>query len=242
MDSLTAIILAGGLGTRLRAIHPECPKPMVPVSGRPFIEYLVRYLIEQGIARIVISTGYLSEQIEAHFRNVSFQVPIRCVRETAALGTGGALINVLSTMSLEQWVLAANGDSIAAFDLREMMARARAGVDGVILGVETEEAERYGGLSMDADGLLTAFREKDKSDSSALINGGIYLLRRDLMPRETPSRPVSLEEQCIPEWLRLGKRIAVVRGTGPFIDIGTPESLSGAAQFIARSGLFPMLG
>lgn len=236
-----AIVLAGGLGTRLRSIYPDCAKTMVPVLGRPFIEYVVRQLAGQGIGDIIISTGYKGDQIESYFRSVAVPTQLRCVREETQLGTGGALAFVLSKVASSEWILAANGDSLVSFSLCRMMKRARSCADAVLIGVHVPEANRFGSLTLDAHGMLAGFHEKAQRSSPGLINGGIYLLKRSLLPAAPPRKPESLESDYLPRWLQQGARIAVLQSHDPFIDIGTPESLAEAARFVEGSGLLPAM-
>jgi NDP-sugar pyrophosphorylase family protein len=231
------IILAGGFGTRLRTVCPACPKPMVPVAGQPFLHYVVENLIGQGIEDIVLSTGYKGEQIQDYFERLSLRCRIRCVREENALGTGGALAYVLLKTDPCEWVLAANGDSLTAFNIEDMIASIQEGADAALVGVRVPDAQRFGSLILNPDDTLAGFLEKKKQATAGLINGGVYLFRRSMLPASAPQEPVSLESDYMPQWLREGKRIAVLRSERPFIDIGTPESLAEAPAFIAGCNL-----
>jgi D-glycero-alpha-D-manno-heptose 1-phosphate guanylyltransferase len=237
-----AVILAGGLGTRLRALHPDCPKPMVPVLGRPFLHYLVEYLSVSGIHEIVISTGYKGDQIEAYFEAAKTSARITCVREPLPFGTGGAVAFVLSQVTIGDWFLVLNGDSLVRFSLPAMTETANRGMDGVLVGVRTSDPRRYGHVAVDANGRLRGFHEKSQNRSGSLVSAGMYFLHRSLFPVEGRVRPSSLETEWIPGWLKRGKQIAVVKSDGPFIDIGTPESLAAAASFVEECGLLPTLG
>jgi D-glycero-alpha-D-manno-heptose 1-phosphate guanylyltransferase len=237
-----AIVLVGGLGTRLRALHPECPKPMIPVAGRPFLEWVVEYLNAQGVEQIILSTGYKGDLIEAHFSGVPWGDLVRPVREADSLGTGGAVAHALDVCDLTGWVLVANGDSITQFDIVEMISRSKQGADAVLLGVRVEDAGRFGTLAIGADGYLEGYEEKRSNGGRATINAGIYLLQPALFPQGSQDQPASMELDYLPHWLEEGRRIAVVESLGPFIDMGTPESLDEAAGFIATCGLFETTG
>jgi len=206
-----AIVLAGGLGTRLRSVYPDCAKAMVHVLGRPFVEYIVRQLAGQGIDEIVISTGYKGDQIESYFKNLAMPAHLRCIREETPLGTGGALAFVISRTAPSKWILAANGDSLASFNLCRMVERAQSGADAVLIGIRVRAANRFGSLTLDTNEMLTGFHEKAQRSSSGLINGGIYLLKRSLFPAEPPAQPESLELDYLPRWLRQGAQIAVLK-------------------------------
>jgi NDP-sugar pyrophosphorylase family protein len=237
-----AIILAGGLGTRLRGLHPECPKPMVPVLGRPFLHHVVDYLAAMDLGRIVISTGYKGDQIEAYFSSTAAWQRITCVREPSALGTGGAVAFILSRITVGDWFLVLNGDSIADFSLSAMLEKTGPEVDAVLAGVRVPDGRRFGSLALDSKGFLSGFQEKTRDASEALINAGIYLMRRSLFPPEPEIRASSLESEWLPRWLSEGKRMSVIESAGCFIDIGTPESLAEAGGFLKKSGMFPSRG
>ena len=111
----TAIILAGGLGTRLREAVPNLPKPMVPIHNRPFLEHQMDYWIEQGITRFILSVGYLKDIIISHFGNSYKSVSIDYAIETSPLGTGGALL--LAAKNLNETFLVLNGDTFIEVSL-----------------------------------------------------------------------------------------------------------------------------
>jgi D-glycero-alpha-D-manno-heptose 1-phosphate guanylyltransferase len=215
---------------------------MIPVKGRPFLEYVVEYLGSQGVARVILSTGYKGDQIEAHFTGTRWRDRILCVREAEPLGTGGAVANAFHAGDLRGWTLVANGDSITRFDLAEMVSRAQGGADAVMLGVRVKDAGRFGTLAVGKDGFLSGYAEKKPGGGDATINAGIYLMQPALFPKQGGIRPASIELDCLPRWLREGRRIAVVESGGPFIDMGTPESLDRAAGFIETCGLFTSTG
>ncbi len=234
-----AIILAGGFGTRLRVVHPSIPKPMVPVLGRPFLHHLVDHLSSLGIREIIISTGYKGGQIEEYFARVKTCAGISCIREPAALGTGGAIAFALSRIADGDRFFVANGDSIAAFDSTAMLKQMTSEVDAVIAAVRVPDGSRYGNLEISAEGYLKRFSEKSDGHSSSLINAGIYLLRRALFPPGDENRASSLETEWLPGWIAEKKRIAVLESAGPFLDIGTPESLNAAASFLRQRSFLP---
>jgi D-glycero-alpha-D-manno-heptose 1-phosphate guanylyltransferase len=229
----TAIILAGGRGTRLGEICRNLPKPMFPILGRPFLDYIVEYLARQEIHKVIISSGYLGQQIESFFKPMRHGVSVDCVRESEPLGTGGALVHVARTIGLPGRFLVLNGDSLVPFRLERLVAAVENGAGAAMVGVRVRDTRRFGSLLVDDFGLLAGFREKAEGSNADLINGGVYLLPDSYLPREVAPKPASLERDYFPSWLALGKRIAVVREDGPFLDIGTPESLSEAAPFIA---------
>ena len=231
-----AVILAGGLGTRIQHLLPNLPKPMAPVAGRPCIEWLVRYVAGQGIRRILISTGYRAEVIEQHFAtNPVAGVKVSCVAETQPLGTGGGFLNAVQAAGkpASGW-LVMNGDTFALVDLAPAMAALGDGrTAGVIHAREVADTSRYGSVVTDESSQLVRFVEK--RPRKGLISAGVYLFRDDLV-RTFPQRtPLSLERDVFPALTAAGALIKVLPMDTPFLDIGTPETLPEAEPFIRQN-------
>jgi D-glycero-alpha-D-manno-heptose 1-phosphate guanylyltransferase len=144
-------------------------------------------------------------------------------------------------MPSHKWIIVANGDSLTPFNLNSMLAQVRNGLDGAIIGVHASDSERFGSLISDGSGILTGFREKEQSAVPCFVNGGVYLLKSSLFKNATPEKPGSLESEYFPKWLSEGIRIRVLKTQNPFIDIGTPESLSQAAYFLRNSGFSKLI-
>lgn len=233
-SSTCAVILAGGLGTRIRSIWPNLPKPMVPVAGAPFLEWVLRYFSGQGIANFVISLGYRAEAAEDYLRaRPTGGICVRAVCEREPLGTGGALVLAEPQTDGCDPLLLANGDSLALADLSSAWRLlADDSVDGVLIGVEMDNASRYGRLKLDAGGRLLRFVEKQPG--SGLINAGIYFFRRRLLAAFPQHRPLSMEHDVFPALLAGGANLLVHRCRAPFLDIGTPESLELAEAFVRQ--------
>ena len=235
-DQIVAVILAGGLGTRIQHLLPNLPKPMAPVAGRPCIEWLVRYLAKQGIKRVVISTGYRAEMVATHFDPQPVAgLEISCVAETAPLGTAGGLWHAVraSRLTPPAW-LVLNGDTFCFADLRLTAARlADSALAGVMYAREVPDALRYGSLVVDANGCLAEFVEK--RPGKGLISTGIYLLRDALVQTFPDRRPLSLEREVFPEWTISRKVLKVEITRAPFLDIGTPETLAAAETFVRQN-------
>jgi D-glycero-alpha-D-manno-heptose 1-phosphate guanylyltransferase len=227
-----AIILAGGYGMRVRELYPDLPKPMIPVSGRPFIAHLVEYLVRLGIPEVYISTGYKGNKIEEYFAPSDSKV--FCIQESEVLGTGGAVALVLSQIKHGDVFLVMNGDSLSPVNLTAMLTRLPK-ADAVVAATTVPDSGRYGTLCIDASGFLKGFHEKKQTSAAGLVNAGVYLLRRSLFPELPPSRPISLESGYFPEWIAAGKHIAVTANDAPFLDIGTPESLNMADAFLRQA-------
>ena len=231
LDDVTAVILAGGMGTRLRSLYPDVPKPMIAVAGRPFLYWLTAWLASHGLTHFVYSTGHRAEQIESWSEGGDFPELTRlCRRETEPLGTGGGLLNCLDLC--RDYVLVANGDGLIMDGIAALLSlRHVAPVDGGLIGVAVEDATRYGSLAIGEGDRLTGFREKIPGPGVA--NGGLYLFRTALLRAHHRPGPLSIEYELIPQMIHAGACLRVVCPAEPaFIDIGTPESLSEAERFV----------
>lgn len=236
----TAFILAGGLGTRLRSVVQDVPKPMAPVDGHPFLEYLLRHWQRQGIAHFVLSVGYMGEVIEGHFGTSYGGAEITYVREPAPLGTGGALAFALQMGTLhDQTILMFNGDTWLDASLptlhQDALQHTNAAITLVLLKVAKNT--RYGSVRADKRGLITAFEEK--TDAPDLINAGCYLLRPAQLAHELMDMPkiFSLEKDFLPRLAAEGKLAASIQNAA-FIDIGVPEDYARIQREVALPGIF----
>jgi D-glycero-alpha-D-manno-heptose 1-phosphate guanylyltransferase len=228
-----AVTLAGGFGTRLRQVLRDVPKPMAPVAGRPFLEWVLRYLAKQGIGKAVLSTGYLAEIIEDHFVSQPVAgITTCCVKEAEPLGTGGGFLQSARAAGEKPlaW-LVLNGDSLALAELRPAFNELSVPeVVAVLVGCQMKDASRYGTLSVSAEGRLLGFEEKRRG--SGVINAGVYLFKHELLDKFPNRFPLSFEKEVFPNWIRDGLQIKVVQAEVPFLDIGTPESLTQAEAFV----------
>lgn len=226
----TAIVLCGGLGTRLPEVSATRPKPMADVAGTPFLEILLGHLRAQGIARVVLSTGYKSEIIERHFGDGRrFGLDIRCVREPEPLGTAGALRLALPLVGDRALVL--NGDTFVDVDVDALLRLHRELADrATLVTVERPDASRFGRIRTDGQ-RITGFEEKRPDASPGLISAGVYVLERSVIADIPAGRAVSFEREVLPALLASGAPVGAFRHDGYFEDIGVPESL---AAFRAR--------
>jgi NDP-sugar pyrophosphorylase family protein len=236
LKEVTAVVLAGGLGTRVRHLLPGLPKPMAPVAGRPFLEWVARYLGRQGVRDIVISTGYKAPVAARHFESTPVAgVTIRCVAETEPLGTGGGFLHAARACgdSPAAW-LVLNGDSLVFADL-SAAARLLDGPEtaGVIVGREVPDASRYGTLALRPDNTLAGFQEK--RPGRGIISAGVYLLRPHLLREFPQGAPLSFENQVFPTLTSRKVCLKVQVVNTPFLDIGTPETLAQAESFIRQN-------
>lgn len=209
---------------------------MAPVAGRPFLEWIVCYLAAQKIRRVVLSTGHLAAEVEKHFQPQPVPgVNVTCVPETVPLGTAGGFANAIQHADDRPaaW-LVLNGDSLAPAPLDEMIrAIAHPEVAGAILGVPMPEASRYGTISQNATGELAGFNEK--KPGAGVINAGVYLFRTAVTGFFPDNTPLSFETDVFPALIARGIRLKVCVTDAPFLDIGTPESLPLAENFILQN-------
>ena len=220
---MEAILLAGGLGTRLRSVVNDRPKPMALIEGRPFMEYVVHELTKSGIDRIVFAVGYKGSMVEVYFGDGSdFGVQVSYAYEETLLGTAGAIRNAGRLVQGEQ-VYVLNADTFYQIDYGRLKGLLdEKNLDMALVLRQVPDISRYGEAVL-TDGMLTGFNEKSPEERPGTINGGIYLLKKSLI-EEIPEGKVSLENEMIPKWMREGKRLGGFVNEGYFIDIGIPEA------------------
>ena len=225
---MEAILLCGGLGTRLRSVVSDRPKPMADIAGKPFLHYFVRMLSEKGVERFIFALGYMGEQIEAYFRDGrEYGISIAYSYEESPLGTGGAIRNALPKMQ-EEDVLVLNADTYFDTDYRSLFQEQRMKrADMTIASREIEDVSRYGAIVKDTDGRILRWNEKQSGSGETTprrgeINGGIYVMKKSLIEK-TPAGKQSLENDCIPAWLSRSVSIHALPSDGYFMDIGVPE-------------------
>ncbi|MBI5366799.1 MAG: HAD-IIIA family hydrolase [Planctomycetes bacterium] len=230
-----ALILCGGEGRRLRAAVADRPKPLATVAGRPFLDHLLEQCAAGGVTRVLLCSGYRSEQIEefAQARDRAGGLRVEVSREPAPLGTGGALRLALARVGAGPF-LVLNGDSFCAVACGALWAaHARSGALATVVAARIEPSAEVGSLELAADGRILAFREKDPARPSALANAGVYVLARAALERLAPDAPSALERDLLPALCREGAAWAFLTDE-PFWDIGTPERLARAEAFFAR--------
>lgn len=228
-----AMILAGGKGTRLRSAVRDRPKPMAEVAGRPFVEWLLTLLHDQGIRRAVLCTGHLGEQVEAHFGDGRrWDMELHYSRDPFPLGTGGAVCHALDRIQGNRF-LVLNGDSYCRFDLQALTdVHIANGAQATLWLVETGDCRRYGAVTLREDGAVESFAEKASDFGRGLVSAGVYLIERQAAETIPGGRPVSLEKDFFPSLI--GRGLFAVAGQDAFLDIGTPESYAGAGRFITE--------
>lgn len=227
----TAVILAGGLGTRLRSVLGDRPKVLAEVNGVPFVFRLLDQLAGAGVEHVVVCTGYRAEQVRAALGARRGPLEIEYSHEPSPAGTAGALRRALPLLRSPS-VLVLNGDSYCELDLEHFWIwhHLRPAQASLAL-VRVDDARRFGAVETDDYGRVLRFDEKSSVARAVLVNAGVYIVRRSLLARLPAKRELSLERDVLP-WLEEG--LYGYRRTSRFIDIGTPESLARAARFFRR--------
>ena len=235
-----AVILLGGKGTRIAERFPDRPKCLVPVAGRPFLEWQLDWLRANGLSRVLLAAGHLADVLQSH---VDARPPdalsLALSREPSPLGTGGALKHVEPLLASDP-VLVLNGDSLTPHLVFSTLWKTGAGFFhtvekkfphcGKIFVAPIEDAGRYGTVEFDPDGFVTAFREKAER-SAGFVNTGLYLLPRDLLADIPAGRPVSLETEIFPA-LAARRRLVALPVPPPLLDMGTPDGLAAMERFL----------
>jgi D-glycero-alpha-D-manno-heptose 1-phosphate guanylyltransferase len=226
---MQAILLAGGLGTRLRSVAPDRPKPMAPIDGRPFLAFLLDSLIDAGFASAVLAVGYRHEVIEQYFGDCYRNLPLYYSVEQEPLGTGGALRLALARTTAPE-IFVINGDTYLELDYSAMRAaHQKARAELTVAVRQVPDAGRYGALDL-AAGRIRGFFEKGRAGPGA-INAGVYLLSRGLFDRYEPPPAFSFETDFLAPRVLALKPLAFPADKR-FIDIGIPEDYARARELL----------
>lgn len=218
-----AIILAGGFGTRLQTVVSDVPKPMAPVNGNPFLNYILKYLKFYGVRKAVLSTGYLSEKILNYYGNNHLGLDLAYTKEESPLGTGGGIRLALEKCHSEK-VLVLNGDSFFDVNISQYTNQHNTFKSQCSLALrKVNNASRYGTITLGENARINSFKEKDGKEVSGLINGGVYILNRELYLNETKSNVAFSIEKDFFETKVQELNICGFEHEGYFIDIGIPE-------------------
>lgn len=223
-----AIILAGGLGTRLRSAVPDLPKCMAPVNGRPFVAYVIDSLKKQGMERFIFALGYKSEAFD-HFLSTILQKHEFVISlEDEPLGTGGA-VRLSCTVTISENVIVTNGDTLFNADIQQVAAYHQSKAAECTLSLKPmKNFDRYGAVELDSDGRVKDFKEK-QFYPEGLINGGVYVLNVKAFKEKPFEEKFSFEKDYLEKYCNEG-RIYGIAADAYFIDIGIPEDYERAQQ------------
>ena len=231
--NIAAVLLVGGMGTRLRSVVPNAPKPLATVGDKSFLELLVRQLSSQGVRHLVMCTGYLADQIAQHFGDGhKWDVSIQYSQELQPLGTAGAVKLAQSHLKDAFEFLVMNGDSFMEVDLDQLLQFHREKRALVSMAVRrVENASRYGTVHLETGGRVTGFAEKTGKETPGIVNAGVYVFNQEVL-KNIPEGPCSLEKDVFPKLLSRG--VYALEQQGVFIDIGTPEDYARAQEICDR--------
>jgi D-glycero-alpha-D-manno-heptose 1-phosphate guanylyltransferase len=228
----TAIILAGGLGTRLKKVVQDLPKPMALIRGRPFLEYQMDFWISQGVTKFILSVGYLKQTIIDHFGDSYLTASIDYIVEDEPLGTGGALL--LASQGLKETFLLLNGDTFFEVDLNNLIAFHKKQQSELTLSLfKSNQLGRYMGVDLEDNGEILSL-QSGGNELTLLANGGVYLVNPSALKRLNykPYTKSSLENDLLPKFISLGGGLYGFESSGKFIDIGVPEDYYRAQKIL----------
>jgi len=232
LSHITTVILAGGLGTRLRPIVSDRPKVLAEVLGRPFLTYLFDQLAHAGARETILCTGYMADSVKKEIGNSYRSLSIKHSMEDVPLGTGGALRLALPLIKSDT-VMVMNGDSYVNADLRTFLEWfLRKDIVAALLLAKALDTSRYGRVVTSNGGRIETFEEKGGIAGDGWINAGIYLLQKTVVETISPGKTFSLERELFTSLI--DKKLYGYRCEGEFIDIGTPESLQKAEKFFCQ--------
>ncbi len=231
---VTAVVLAGGRGTRLAPVLPDIPKVLAPVNGRPFLSWLLDLVAGAGVPETILCTGYMAEMVEETLGRSHGDMRLLHSRESEPLDTGGALGLALDLVGTDT-ILAMNGDSFVHADLPAYFEwfAGKGARAGMLLGRVSDTA-RYGRVTLGEQDRVSDFKEKGRTRGPGLINAGMYLLNKTLASSIIPKKKYSLEREFFPRLAREGLLYGHA-SAGAFLDIGTPESLERAGAFFLKT-------
>ncbi|MCB9251129.1 MAG: NTP transferase domain-containing protein [Flavobacteriales bacterium] len=220
------IVLAGGLGTRLKSVVKDLPKPMAPIADRPFLEWLLDYITPLNPSKVILSTGYKHELIQACFGNKYGKVNLEYCVEDTPLGTGGGIKKALKSAKSEN-VLVLNGDTFFRMDHKDFYAKHLESKSLFSMALKPMgQPYRYGTVGL-SNGRIINFNEKDPKLEHGLINTGVYMLNREIISKFPETERFSFEKDFLETSVDLLNMNGFVYDTY-FIDIGIPEDYNKA--------------
>jgi len=229
LAGVSAAILAGGLGTRLRPVVRDRSKVLAEVNGRPFIQFILDQLSGLGVRSTVLCAGYKGFQLEEALGGHHQEMQLTYSHETSPLGTAGALKLALPKM-ISDPVLVLNGDSFCTADLSTFVGLHNdSKASSSIMLVHVEDTSAYGSVDTNDIEQVTSFHEKTGESKPGWINAGVYMLSREMIQSIPSGKPISLEKEIFPAWISNG--LHAFQTEGELFDIGTPERYERAPEF-----------
>ena len=223
----SAILLVGGMGTRLMPLTSKTPKPMLQVAGVPFTEHQIRKAAQAGISEIVLATSYKAELFEPYFGDgAKFGIKIKYAVEESALGTGGGIRNAAALLDDCDQVVIFNGDVLSGHDLAaQIQSHINNRADITLYLTKVEDASAYGCVELLADNQVKSFLEKMENPVSNLINAGCYIFNRKVIDQIPANQVVSVERDTFPSFLSSGVKVYGYLDNSYWLDIGNPQAL-----------------
>jgi mannose-1-phosphate guanylyltransferase len=223
----SAILLVGGMGTRLMPLTSKTPKPMLQVAGVPFTEHQIRKAAQAGISEIVLATSYKAELFEPYFGDgAKFGIKIKYAVEESALGTGGGIRNAAALLDDCDQVVIFNGDVLSGHDLAaQIQSHINNRADVTLYLTKVEDARAYGCVELLADNQVKSFLEKMENPVSNLINAGCYIFNRKVIDQIPANQVVSVERDTFPSLLSSGVKVYGYLDNSYWLDIGNPQAL-----------------
>ncbi len=234
LADLTIVILAGGLGKRLRPAVNHVPKVLAPINGTPFLNYVLDALIEQGGRNVLLCLGYGAAQIQAYYTDRYRPLNLSYAWESEPLGTAGALRYCISQVQSKE-VLVLNGDTFCDIDYNLFIAwhRQTQSKASIVL-VYKEDVSRFGSVKIDSNDHIIQFHEKNNRSGGGDVSAGVYLFHRQIVESLPAGRPISMEYEALPDLI--GSGLSGYKTASSFIDIGTPKSYRRAQQYFSDHG------
>ena len=223
----SAILLVGGMGTRLMPLTSKIPKPMLQVAGVPFTEHQIRKAAQAGISEIVLATSYKAELFEPYFGDgAKFGIKIKYAVEESALGTGGGIRNAAALLDDCDQVVIFNGDVLSGHDLAaQIQSHINNKADVTLYLTKVEDARAYGCVELLADNQVKSFLEKMENPVSNMINAGYYIFNRKVIDQIPANQVVSVERDTFPSFLSSGVKVYGYLDNSYWLDIGNPQAL-----------------
>ena len=228
---MEAIILCGGLATRLGETAKTLPKILLEIAGKTVLEWQIRLLRDAGVTTVILASGHLHDVLYERVGDAYAGMHIRYAKEEKRLGTGGAVQNAMKQINTSAFFVL-NGDILLAnFSLREMLVRFDQGIAGMLLSVHVPDIRPYGEIVSDGAGKIQAFREKQPTCRAGYVNGGVYLFDRSIADAFPSDREnFSMERDVFPHIPNL----YALQTDADWIDIGVPERLADAREQFLR--------
>ena len=233
IDDVSVVILAGGLGKRIRHLYPDKPKSLIKFKNQPFLYWIVKEINKLHLRSIIYATGYKSKQIECWVNNNEFKnLDQKIIQEEKKMGTAGSIFNVINFC--KNYFIVLNSDTFLENGLEKLILSIDKKISGALVCHYTQDMSRFGSIKFDKNNNLINFHEK-KKDGSGYINSGIYFFNKKKVTKYKINEFMSLEYELFPNMIKNNEKIKVVKIKKPkFIDIGTEESILESKQLIQR--------